>query len=328
MTAVSDATTTIDEEDTEAAATERWLSSPPPSPSAEEWAAISARGPDFGYRDVFRLALAIMAALLLAFVLNLVLLGRLEHSAAQHTELDHFRSQLSLGTAPLGQVGTNGHLVPIGTSIALLKIPAIGLSQVVDEGTTGAVLMHGPGHRRDTPFPGQGGEASYILGREAAYGGPFSRIHSLKPGDRITVVTQEGTSTFKVVDVRHPGSPELPALTANQGRLTLETASGTAFVPSGVVFVDAAQTSPVFASTAPGLSLGTIPSDEKAMATDTGTVWRLVLWMEAVLVLFVGAVWSWRRWGPAQTWVVFVPLFILVSYFVSNQVTLLLPNLL
>ena len=42
-----------------------------------------------------------------------------------------------------------------------------------------------------------------IMGRAASYGGPFGRIHELTRGATIKVVTQVGTSTFRVTAV-HP----------------------------------------------------------------------------------------------------------------------------
>jgi sortase A len=43
--------------------------------------------------------------------------------------------------------------------------------------------------------------------------------------------------------------------------------------------------------------------------------------------LSLGAVWSWHRWGQVQTWIVFVPLVGVFGYYLADQVTRLLPNL-
>jgi LPXTG-site transpeptidase (sortase) family protein len=275
-----------------------------------------------------------LAVLLLALVAYIGLISRFQERAAQHAAFDKFRAELAAGTAPLGQTDWkpgqttgNGRLLPIGTPVALLEIPAIHLHDVVLEGTSSAALMSGPGHRRDTPLPGQGGNPSYILGRAAAYGGPFAKVHDLRPGDAITVTTQDGVAKFKVIDVRRSGDPAPPPLATGHGRLTLETATGASFMPSSVLLVDAALTSPLLPSAPAGLPLGSLPADERPMASDTGSVWVLVFLLEAVLALAVAMVWSWFRWGRAQTWIVFVPLMALVGYFLSQQVALLLPNL-
>jgi LPXTG-site transpeptidase (sortase) family protein len=274
---------------------------------------------------VTRVALIVTAVLLLGIGLNLVLFSRFEYRAAQRSLTDRFRIELAAGTAPLGQTN-NGRLLALGAPVALLDIPGLHLHEVVVEGTTSGVLMTGPGHRRDTPLPGQPG-ASEIMGRAAAYGAPFGRLHGLHKGDRIMVTTQEGVSRFSVLDLRRTGDPLPPPLGAGAGRLTLVTATGRAFLPSGVLFVDAKLTSPTLGGAPVAVPVGSIPSSQKAMAIDTGTVWALVLWLEGVAVLAAGAVWSWYRWGPIQTWIVFVPLLGLFGFYLAGQVARLLPNL-
>jgi LPXTG-site transpeptidase (sortase) family protein len=282
---------------------------------------------------LFSVALAVLAVISLTFVLYIGVFSRLEERAAQHVAFDKLRGELAAGTGPLGQTdwkpgqsAGNGRLLAPGTPVALLEIPTLHLHDVVVEGTTGSVLMSGPGHRRDTPLPGQAG-LSYILGRAAAYGGPFGRIHDLHQGDRIITTTQDGKATFRVLDVRRAGDVEPPALAAGKSRLVLETATGASFMPSGVLLVDADLVTSPLPSAPAGLTLGYLPAAERPMSSDTGTVWALVFWLEAVLVLAVGMVWAWHRWGKAQTWIVFVPLAALVGYFLSRQITLLLPNL-
>jgi LPXTG-site transpeptidase (sortase) family protein len=275
---------------------------------------------------LFNCALVVVAVLLLGFVADIVVLGKLQERARQHAAFQKFRGELAAGTAPLGGTDATGHLLRPGTPMAWLQIPAIHMSKVVEEGTSPSVLMSGPGHRRDTPFPGQAG-ASYILGRVAAFGGPFSAIHGLKRGASIVVTTQEGTSRFKVTDVRHKGDPEPPALGPGQSRLTLETATGTPYLPSGVVLVDAKLQSGVLPSSDVGLAAGTLPAAEKPLGTSGSSLFPLVLLLEAALALSVGVVWSWHKWGKVQTWIVGVPLGLVISHFLYEQIALTLPNL-
>jgi len=54
----------------------------------------------------------------------------------------------------------------------------------------------------------------------------------------------------------------------------------------------------------------------------------VLLWLEALAILVGGAVWSWRRWGRAQTWIVFTAPMLLVWVFLTDQIVRLLPNLL
>jgi LPXTG-site transpeptidase (sortase) family protein len=212
----------------------------------------------------------------------------------------------------------------LGTPMAIIRIPSIGVDQVVVEGTTGSVLADGPGHYRSTVFPGGAG-TSVILGRQAAYGGPFGRIAELHKGARITVVTQVGTSVFRVVDVRPGGTRERLA-PATKARLTLGTASGTSFVPSGTVWVDADKVGPALASFRPAVH--TVPESQRPMGLDTGTLGFLALWAAALVVVFAGAVWAWRRRGHAQAWIIFSAPLVLIWMFLVDQIARLLPNLL
>jgi hypothetical protein len=75
------------------------------------------------------------------------------------------------------------------------------------------------------------------------------------------------------------------------------------------------------------ISTNQLPRAELPLATDTGTLWALVLWLQALVVISVGIVWSWTRWGRHQTWIVFLPVTALVGFFVADQFARLLPNL-
>jgi sortase A len=86
---------------------------------------------------------------------------------------------------------------PAGTPIAEIRIPAIGLDQVVVQGTDTAELEHGPGHYKGTPLPGEAGNVA-IAGHRTTWGRPFYNLDSLKAGDPITLVTPKGTFVYAV----------------------------------------------------------------------------------------------------------------------------------
>ena len=117
-------------------------------------------------------AVLLLTTLLVVFLADLSVVGALRHYRDQRTAYDGLRAALAEGTAPVGQTDAEGQLLPLGTPVALLEIPQIGLREVVLEGTTAGVLVSGPGHRRDSPLPGQAG-TSVLFGRQAAFGGPF-----------------------------------------------------------------------------------------------------------------------------------------------------------
>jgi sortase A len=138
---------------------------------------------------------------------------------AQVDLLTQLRGTLATSASAYGQPGLSplpGTAPEFGSAVALIQIPAIGISQVVAEGTSSQITQSGPGHMPGTVLPGQIGE-SVIVGRRTTFGAPFYAVPNLKVGDKITVTTLEGTSTYKVFT---PKSDLLP-----QNRLVLRTSS-------------------------------------------------------------------------------------------------------
>ncbi len=84
---------------------------------------------------------------------------------------------------------------PEGDPIGYIRIPKIGINQVVVEGTNTPDLRKGPGHYIGTPLPGQGGNAS-IAGHRTTYGHPFYNLDSVKVGDPIVLTTLQGIFVY------------------------------------------------------------------------------------------------------------------------------------
>lgn len=253
--------------------------------------------------------------------------SRLYYDRAQHDDYAEFRAELAQATAPTGltQPGNPGELLTLGSPVAVLNIPQTGLNAVVLEGTTGGVLEAGPGHLRDSPLPGQRG-VSVIMGRQAAYGGPFGRISSLSPGAIFTVTTGAGVSRYRVLDVRRPGDP-VPPVPAGGGRLVLATADGYPFVPTGVLRVDANLISAPKPVSSMVISAATILPSEQALGVDAGAEVPMALWGEALVLAAVGLSWLGSRWGRWQTRIVALPVLVYLAAAVADQVVRLLPNL-
>jgi len=275
----------------------------------------------------------VRAALVLVFVmattlfLQLVLVSSLQQSAAQGRAFDSFRASLATGTAPIGPMDRDGKALAPGTPVAYLEIPGLDVQQVVGEGTSSSVLFDGPGHRLDTPLPGQIG-TSVVFGRRASFGGPFDSIASLEAGDIIRATTGQGVFEYTVIGVRLEGDPAPPAAAAGVGRLTLVTAAGRSFLPDGVIRVDAELKEGAVVGPARLYSASGLPLHDRLMASDTRTLWVLAFWLQALIALALAAVWAWHRWGRAQAWVVFLPALALVGLSASGEVARLLPNLL
>jgi sortase A len=278
-------------------------------------------------RQVAGGALVTLSVCLIGFIVWLAFGSKLYYDRVQHDTYSIFRGPLALGTAPTGPTDPfhPEKLLALGTPVAVLEIPGIKLRAVVLEGTTGQVLEGGPGHLRDTSMPGQQG-VSVILGRRAAYGGPFSLLSSLQPGDPITVTTGQGTSRYQVTDLRRPGDPTPQPVAAGGGRLIMVTADGTPFAPSGQLYVDADLASKPFDTPAMILSAQNLLPAENAMGTDSRAWVPLVLWGILLLLAASAASWLSRSWGRWQTWLIAVPVLGYLALVVADEVTRLLPN--
>ena len=281
-------------------------------------------------------AISIMSALLLIFALDVLVLGSFRHARDQDVAYSQLRADLANGTAPVNQLTDARRPVPFGTALGVVDVPWLHLREVYFEGTTSKVLMSGPGHRRDTPMPGQVGN-SVILGRQSAFGGPFGALDLLKVGNQFSIVNGQGTSRWRVVAIRHSGDPQPPALAAGEARVTLVTAAGTPFAPSGVLRVDAdlitgtdAQGTVIAAWPAgprPITSAALLPS-EKAMAGDVAAWYRIVIPLLVLVPTAVGVGWARHAWGRWQAWLAGVPLLLAAALAWSDQVARLLPNVL
>ena len=272
-------------------------------------------------------AVSLLALMALGLAGHLAFTSHLMQARSQDLAYAEFRTELAIGTAPVAQYDAEGALLAFGQPVAVLRIPRLGLQQVVGEGTTSGVLAEGPGHRRDTVLPGQAG-ASVVLGRRFAYGGPFRDIAALQLGDRIVSTTGQGRAVYRVTGIRRAGDPLPQPLEESQGRLTLVTGAGPWWAPDGVLRVDAIlETEPQPA--APRIiSTALLGPAEQVMAVDRSAVVPLLLWCQALLLAAAGFVWVRSRWGRRQAWVVGVPVLVVLGLTVADQITRLLPNLL
>jgi hypothetical protein len=268
-----------------------------------------------------RSGLIMVTILCIGLVVQLTLVSQWIQRATQVSLFNQFRTELALGTAPLG---ASHPRVAIGAAIAEITIPSIGVKQVVVEGTTSAALAKGPGLLPSTVFPGGAG-SSVIMGRAASYGGPFGRIDQLVPGSRITVVTQVGRAVFKVVGVRYAGQ-KIKEVAPGHARLALQSATGPKFAPTGVVTVYADKIGPALAAQRPAVEV--VPPDQEPLGIDAAAVSGLLLWLMVLAVVLAGAIWTWHRRGHAQAWIVFTAPLALIWFLVGDQVLRMLPNLL
>lgn len=282
----------------------------------------------FPFRKVISTALIILSASLLGFTVYIGFVSSLFYDRAQHIAYANFRVDLAKALAPYGPLDPNDptKLLAPGSAMAVIDIPEIGLHAVVFEGTTSGVLEKGPGHLRDTQYPGQVG-TSEIMGRAATYGGPFGRIGELRPGDTFSVTTGQGTARYRVLDQRHAHDREPPPATAGHGRLILATAEGWPFLPSGVLRVDADLVSAAQPAPPMVLTLANLSPAEQALAGDPSAWLPLVLWGQGLFLAAGLITWARTRWGRWQVWIVAVPVLGFLGLSVADQVARLFLNL-
>lgn len=286
----------------------------------------SERPPLSGGAAVYGAALSIVAAMLLGFAADVTFVGALHHNRDQRIAYAALRLELAKGEAPVGPLDYQGKPLPLGAPVAILRVPPIGLTEVVLEGTTSGVLERGVGHARSTLLPGQVG-VSVLMGRQAAYGGPFRHLDSLHVGDRFTVTTGQGESTYQVLDLRHAGDPVPAAPEAGHGRLQLVTATGPVFRPTGVLRVDADLVGDAKPAPTVGANLAPLTEAESPLRGDSSVLLVLVLWCQALLLAAAAVTWACMRWGRWQAWTCGVPLLAALGLAAADRVAQLLPNL-
>jgi sortase (surface protein transpeptidase) len=268
-----------------------------------------------------------IAILSLSFLGHVTIFGSFQESQSQAQLYQTLRGSLANATTPLGELDLNGKLVASGTPVALIKIKRLGLSQVIVQGTSSSALREGPGHRRDSVMPGQVG-TSVIFGRQSTYGGPFGGLAMLVPGDKIQVTTGQGTSTFKVFGIRRPGDPLPVPTSSKEGRIELVTAMGPVLSPTGTLYVDAELVGTAKLAAAPVFTEAALDQGEGPMQTDPNALLPFLFALQWLVIAAGIVFWLARKWGRWQTWIVGLPVLLLLGATTADSAIGLLPNLL
>lgn len=294
----------------------------PGSPGAD----AKPRASDSAVRSV-GVALTLLAVVILGFVGYLYFLSGVQEARAQTTLYAQLQGELGQAIAPTGPPIPGHPASPAslaaapGDPVALLDIPAIGISNmVIVEGTSPENLTLGPGHLRDTPFPGQAG-ISVVFGRRATFGAPFGNLPLLHKGDLIVTIDSQGQAHYEVIAVSDSSKPvpfsELP------NQLLLVTADSRV-APAHYIEVEAK-----LLTTAQPESgyLPAIGSSEVALGRDfyaliPAMAWAIALAAAALLGTLAAA--RWARW-PA--WLVAIPVILAIVWNLYQSLSALLPNL-
>ncbi|WP_246289926.1 sortase domain-bontaining protein [Nocardioides marinus] len=278
------------------------------------------RPPLTGTPAVTSSAATMLAVVCLWVFVQLLLLGDLEHERAQDLLYGQFRTEVASATAPVGPV------VPVGDPVALVRIPALDLEEVVVEGTASGDLRVGPGHQRNTVLPGQEG-TSVLMGRAATYGRPFAGLTGLEPGDTIEVVVAQGTRTFTVLGVRRTGDPLPQPREAGVARLVLATAEGqgrlAGLTPGEAVYFDAEADD---AFPAPAGRPAAIPESEQLMASEASVLPLLATCLAALVLATLLVISARQRWSAVLVWLLASPVVIALAWVTTDVLVRLLPN--
>jgi sortase A len=91
--------------------------------------------------------------------------------------------------------------VGAGHALGRIRLPTLGRSYVIVQGTDSASLRKGPGHYPDTALPGEPGTVA-IAGHRTTYLAPFRTINDLHPGDPVVLQMPYGRFTYRVEESR------------------------------------------------------------------------------------------------------------------------------
>ena len=98
-----------------------------------------------------------------------------------------------------------------GDAVARLRIPRLGVTEIMVNGTDNETLKRGPGRYLGSAMPGEG-ELVYVAGHRTTYGAPFSRIDKLRKGDRVFVELPYGTVEYAITGHRIVAATETSVL--------------------------------------------------------------------------------------------------------------------
>lgn len=222
-----------------------------------------------------------------------------------------------------------------GAPVALLRIPRIGVEQVVVEGTSPSLAMEGPGHVRGTAQPGEPGR-SVVLGHRTTYGAPFARLGELMEGDEVQVLTTGGAFVYRVAGdarVLGTGEPDVIDLDAEGNRLVLATAhpelqASERLVVEAELEGDPVEPDPILTATADDSTPAVVELDryELGRSGNSGAWTSVLLWGELLVAALILTRLLYRRWLRWPTWLLTTPVLVALCFLLFGAINRLLPS--
>ena len=114
------------------------------------------------------------------------------------TQIPGSPTDIAQGNTTGGYTEVTSGLYYSDGSLGTLKIPAIGLTVKVYQGTDSAALKKGAGHFTNTSI--WDGNCA-IAGHNRGVRNDFGKLHTLSVGDTVTLTTLLGTRTYAVISV-------------------------------------------------------------------------------------------------------------------------------
>lgn len=155
----------------------------------------------------------IVSGLLVFLFVGYQLWGTGIEAAQSQERLESSFSDLSTMTTDVSGQPAEPEMTPApielanGDPMALIDIPAIGVTKYVVAGVDTSDLKKGPGHYPNTPFPGELGNSA-IAGHRTTYGEPFRQLDELVVGDSIVVTDLVGRRFTYLVTGQQIVSPK------------------------------------------------------------------------------------------------------------------------
>jgi len=254
----------------------------------------------------------------------------LEHEAKNNEVKRALAEATALDKLPTGPpvVAATSIAPSEGKPVGEIRIPKIGINQVVVEGTNTQDLRKGPGHYTGTPLPGQAGNAS-IAGHRTTYGHPFYNLNELKVGDVIVLTTFQGIFVYDTVRSQVVSPSDGTVLKNAFGAyLTLTTCNPRFSASSRLVVFAKLTHSQLFPNSGLPAAVGSgKPQSDDLAGNSSGELLTAVLWGLAVaaagaLVLLIAHRFRPRRWFIYSGGIVAL---LVLLYVFFNAISPLLP---
>jgi sortase A len=161
----------------------------------------------------------------------------LAHLPSEHTRIAFLARELQRHAAA-------------GNAVGRIRIPSIGVSFVMVNGTSTAALKNGPGIYSDTRFPGIAGTTA-IAGHRTTYLAPFRHIDALRKGSSIVLDMPYARFSYTVIGQRVVAPTDVRAAVDNVGYTRLVLSACTPLFSAAqriLVFARLASTVPLGAA--------------------------------------------------------------------------------